>query len=104
MAEMAYSTDKRLKVESVTRAIAIYVDMASFIINELKQIGVEATLKQIETAQWHAMATRGEYQIGANLTGIGIDDPDANYYDNFASNAPHNYPFPCNHPTPALLH
>ena len=39
--------------------------MASFVINELKQIGIEATLKQIETAQWHAMAVRGEYQIGA---------------------------------------
>ena len=43
--------------------------MASFVINELKQVGIEATLKQIETAQWHPMATRGDYQIGANLTG-----------------------------------
>ena len=30
------------------------------------------------------MATRGEYQIGANLTGLGIDDPDANFYENYA--------------------
>ena len=66
------------------RAIAIYLDMASFVINELKQVGIEATLKQIETAQWHAMATRGEYQIGANLTGLGTDDPDANFYENYA--------------------
>ena len=65
--------------------------MASFVINELKQVGIEATLKQIETAQWHAMATRGEYQIGANLTGIGLDDPDANYYENFACGSPRNY-------------
>ena len=43
-----------LKVEMATRAIAIYVDLASFVINELKQVGIEATLKQIETAQWHA--------------------------------------------------
>ena len=68
----------------VTRAIAVYVDMASFVVNELKQVGIEATLKQIETAQWHPMATRGEYQIGANLTGLGIDDPDANFYENYA--------------------
>src|SRR5207253_2416485 len=76
MAELGYSPEKPLKVEMVTRAIAIYVDMASFVINELKQIGIESTLKQIETAQWHAMAVRGEYQIGANLTGLGADDPD----------------------------
>jgi peptide/nickel transport system substrate-binding protein len=78
-------------VEMVTRAIAIYVDMASFVINELKQIGIEASLKQIETAQWHPMATRGDYQIGANLTGIGPDDPDANYYENYGCGSPRNY-------------
>ena len=75
----------------VTRAIAIYLDMASFVINELKQVGIEATLKQIETAQWHAMATRGDYQIGANLTGLGTDDPDANFYENYACGSPRNY-------------
>ena len=103
MAELGYSPDKPLKVEIVTRAIAIYVDMASFIINELKQIGIEASLKQIETAQWHAMATRGEYQIGANLTGIGIDDADANYYENFACNSPRNYTFYCNEQVTAMM-
>ena len=80
----------------VTRAIAVYVDMASFVVNELKQVGIEATLKQVETAQWHPMATRGDYQIGANLTGLGVDDPDANFYENFACGSPRNYSGYCN--------
>jgi peptide/nickel transport system substrate-binding protein len=96
MGEAGFSPQKPLKVEIVTRAIAVYVDMASFVINELKQVGIEATLKQIETAQWHAMATRGDYQIGANLTGIGPDDPDANYYENYACGSPRNYSQYCN--------
>jgi peptide/nickel transport system substrate-binding protein len=96
MAEAGFTPDKPLRVEIVTRAIAIYVDMASFVINELKQIGIDATLKQIETAQWHAVATRGDYQIGANLTGIGPDDPDANYYENYACGSPRNYSQYCN--------
>src|SRR5262249_59317474 len=58
-------------------------------------VGIDATLKQIETAQWHAMATRGDYQIGANLTGLGVDDPDANLYENFACGSPRNYSFYC---------
>lgn len=91
LAEAGYGPQKPLKVEIVTRAIAIYVDMASFVINELKQVGIEATLKQIESAQWHAMATRGDYQIGANLTGIGPDDPDANFYENYGCGSPRNY-------------
>src|SRR5207245_8462729 len=96
MGEAGYSRAKPLKVEIVTRAIAVYVDMASFVINELKQVGIEAGLKQIETAQWHAMATRGDYQIGANLTGLGPDDPDANFYENYGCGSPRNYSGYCN--------
>jgi peptide/nickel transport system substrate-binding protein len=96
LAEAGFSPQSPLRVEMVTRAIAIYVDMASFVINELKQIGIDATLKQIETAQWHALATRGDYQIGANLTGIGPDDPDANFYENYACGSPRNYTKYCN--------
>src|SRR5438093_4960997 len=96
MAEAGFSREKPLKVEIVTRSIAIYVDMASFVINELKQVGIEATLKQIETAQWHETATRGDYQSGANLTGVGPDDPDAHYYENYACGSPRNYSQYCN--------
>ena len=96
LAEAKITPQTPLKVEMVTRAIAIYVDMASFVVNELKQVGIEATLKQVETAQWHPMATRGDYQIGANLTGLGPDDPDANFYENFACGSPRNYSGYCN--------
>jgi peptide/nickel transport system substrate-binding protein len=95
LAEVGHGPGKPLRVEMVTRAIAVYVDMASFVINELKQVGIEASLRQVETAQWHAMATRGDYQIGANLTGLGVDDPDANFYENFACGSPRNYSFYC---------
>ena len=96
LAEAGITPDKPLKVEMGTRAIAIYIDMASYVINELKQVGIDATLKQVETAQWHPMATRGEYQIGANLTGLGTDDPDANFYENYACGSPRNYSQYCN--------
>jgi peptide/nickel transport system substrate-binding protein len=96
LAEAGITPEKPLKVEMGTRAIAIYIDMASFVINELKQVGIDATLKQVETAQWHAMATRGDYQIGANLTGLGTDDPDANFYENYACGSPRNYSQYCN--------
>ena len=88
----------------VTRNISIYVTLASFVINELKQIGIEATLKQIETAQWHPLATRGDFQIAANLTGIGPDDPDANFYENFACGSPRNYSAYCNEQVMAQIH
>jgi peptide/nickel transport system substrate-binding protein len=91
LAEAGHGPQNPLRVEMGTRAIALYVDFASFVINELKQVGVEATLKQVETAQWHPMVTRREYQMGANLTGLGIDDPDGNFYENYACGSPRNY-------------
>ena len=91
LAEAGYGPSKPLRVEMVTRAIAIYLDFASFVVNELKAVGVEATLKQVETAQWHPMVTRREFQIGANLTGLGLDDPDASFYENYACGSPRNY-------------
>jgi peptide/nickel transport system substrate-binding protein len=95
LAEFGYTPDKPLKTEMATRAIALYLDFAAFVINELKQVGIDATLKQVETAQWHPMATRGDYQMGANLTGLGVDDPDGNFYENYACGSPRNYTHYC---------
>jgi peptide/nickel transport system substrate-binding protein len=103
LAEAGYGPGNPLKVEMATRAIAIYLDFASFVISELKQAGVEATLKQIDTAQWHPLATRREFQIGANLTGLGVDDPDANFYENYACGSSRNYGDYCNEEVMRLI-
>jgi peptide/nickel transport system substrate-binding protein len=91
LADVGFGPSHPLKLDLATRAIPQYIDFASFLVNELKQVGIEATLKQIETAQWHPLATRKEYQAGPNLTGVSVDDPDANFYENFACGSPRNY-------------
>jgi peptide/nickel transport system substrate-binding protein len=103
LAEAGFGPSNPLKVELVTRAIAIYLDFAGFVVSDLKQVGVEATLKQIDTAQWHPMVTRREFQIGANLTGLGVDDPDANFYENYACGSPRNYGNYCNEEVGRLI-
>jgi peptide/nickel transport system substrate-binding protein len=103
LAEAGYGPGKPLRVEVATRAIALYVDFASFVINELKQVGVEATLRQVETAQWHPLVTRGEFQMAANLTGLGVDDPDANFLENYACGSPRNYGGYCSEPVQKLI-
>jgi peptide/nickel transport system substrate-binding protein len=103
LAEAGFSSANPLRVEMGTRAIALYVDFASFVINELKQVGIEATLKQVETAQWHPLVTRRDYQMGSNLTGIGPDDPDANFYENYACGSPRNYTDYCDEQVMKLI-
>jgi peptide/nickel transport system substrate-binding protein len=103
LAEAGFGPAHPLKVDIVTRAIAIYLDFSAFVISELKQVGVDATLKQIDTAQWHPMVTRREFQIGANLTGLGVDDPDANFYENYACGSSRNYGDYCNEAVGRLI-
>jgi peptide/nickel transport system substrate-binding protein len=96
LAEAGFGTSNPLKLELAVRAIPMYLDFAAFVVNELKQIGVEGTLKQIETAQWHPYATRREFQVGPNLTGLGVDDPDGNFFENYACGSARNYGGYCN--------
>jgi peptide/nickel transport system substrate-binding protein len=91
LAEAGFTAQNPLRVEMATRAIPTYIDFASFVVAELKTVGIEAALKQIETAQWHPIVTRKDYQMGANVTGLGVDDPDANFYENYACGSPRNY-------------
>jgi peptide/nickel transport system substrate-binding protein len=49
------------------------------------------------------MATRREFLIGANLTGLGVDDPDANFYENYACGSPRNYGGYCNELVMSLI-
>src|SRR5262249_49811766 len=86
-----YGPQTPLRVEMATRAIPTYLDFASFVVAELRNVGRECALKQVETAQCPPMVTRREYQLGANVTGLGVDDPDANFYENYTCDSPRNY-------------
>jgi peptide/nickel transport system substrate-binding protein len=103
LAGAGYGPGNPLRVEMGTRAMPQYVDFASFVIHELRQVGVEATLKQVETAQWHPLVTRRDYQMGSNLTGLGLDDPDANFYENYACGSPRNYTDYCDEQVMKLI-
>jgi peptide/nickel transport system substrate-binding protein len=96
LSEAGFGPGHVMRLVVSTRAIAQYIDMATFVVDQLKQIGVEATLDQVESAVWFAKLTRGEYELGANLTGVSVDDPDSNFYENYVCGSPRNYSQYCN--------
>jgi peptide/nickel transport system substrate-binding protein len=103
LAEIGYGSSKPLKVTVSTRAIPTYVDIASYVIDQLRQVGIDATLEQVETGVWHAKMTRREFDVAVNLTGIGPDDPDANLYENFKCASPRNYSGYCSEEMDSLI-
>lgn len=96
MKEAGYGPDNRLEVKVSTRNIAIYRDPAVILIDQLKQIYIDAELEVIETSNWHAKVARKDYQVGLNLTGIGVDDPDVVFFENYACGSQRNYTGYCN--------
>jgi len=96
LAEAGFTAAHPLKLEITTRAIASYLDFSAFVVSELKRVGVEATLKQVDTVQWYSITTRKEFQLGANVSGFGIDDPDAIFYENYGCGSIRNYTGYCN--------
>jgi peptide/nickel transport system substrate-binding protein len=91
MQGLGYGPDKPLKVKVATRNIAIYRDPAVILIDQLKKIYIEGELDPIDTTVWFTRVQQKNYQIGLNLTGAGVDDPDVMFFENFYSTSSRNY-------------
>ena len=103
LAEAGYGPSKPLKLTVSTRAIPSYVEITSYVVDQLRQLGIEATIEQIETGVWHAKMTRREFELAVDQTGIGPDDPDARLYEGFKCGSPRNYSGYCNKEVDAMI-
>jgi peptide/nickel transport system substrate-binding protein len=94
-----YGPDNPLKIVISSRAVQSYIEPSIWMIGELKTVGIEATLEQVELGTWYAKIARRDYQIASNQTSVSIDDPDAQLFENFTCGSSRNYSDYCN---PAL--
>ena len=96
MESQGYGPDKRLNIKVSTRNLAVYRDPAVILIDQLKEIYIDGELEPVETGSWFAKVARKDYVIGLNLTGDSVDDPDQNFYENYACGSERNYTQYCN--------
>ena len=96
MQKAGFGPDKRLKIKVSTRNIPIYRDPAVILIDQLKEIFIDGELDVVETANWFSKIARKDYSVGLNLTGSAVDDPDQNFYENYACGSERNYTDYCN--------
>jgi peptide/nickel transport system substrate-binding protein len=71
-------------------------DPAVILIDQLKEIYIDAVLEPVETANWFPKIYRKDHTIGINGTESGVDDPDQQFYENFVCGAVRNYTGYCN--------
>ena len=65
-------------------------------IDQLKEIWIDGELDAVETANWFSKVARKDYQIGLKNTGSGVDDPDQQFFENYACGSERNYTDYCN--------
>jgi peptide/nickel transport system substrate-binding protein len=78
------------------RNVPTYRDPAVILIDQLKEIGIDAELDIVETANWFPKLARKDYQIGVNNTGSAVDDPDQQFFENYGCGSERNYTGYCN--------
>jgi len=103
MKKQGYGPDKPLPVKIATRNIAQYRDPAVILIDQLKHVYIDGELDAVETANWFPKVARKDYQVGLNLTGSSVDDPDQQFYENYACGSQRNYSAYCNKEIDALV-
>jgi peptide/nickel transport system substrate-binding protein len=96
METLGFGPDKRLKLTVSTRNVPPFRDPAVILIDQLKEVYIDADLDPIDTVQWFPKVMRGDYKVALNLTGNGLDDPDQTLYENFTCGAEGNYDRYCN--------
>jgi peptide/nickel transport system substrate-binding protein len=96
MHRLGYGPDRRLALKVSTRNIPPYRDPAVILADQLKEVFIDGELEIVETASWFQKVMRKDYKMGLNLTGGGVDDPDQQFYENYACGAPRNYTGYCN--------
>jgi peptide/nickel transport system substrate-binding protein len=96
MKKLGYGPDSLLKFMVSTRDIPPYRDPAVILLDQLKEIYIDAQLEPVDTAQWYPKVMRKDYTVGLNLTGTFVDDPDALLYENYACGGVGNYNAYCN--------
>jgi peptide/nickel transport system substrate-binding protein len=96
MRKLGYGADKHLAIKVAARNIPTYRDPAVILIDQLKEIWIDGELDPVDTANWFPKLARKDYQIGLNNTGSGVDDPDQQFFENYACGSERNYTGYCN--------
>jgi peptide/nickel transport system substrate-binding protein len=96
MQRLGYGPDHRLAVKVASRNIPIARDPAIILIDQLKTIYIDGELDLVDTALWFPKMMRRDYAVALGLGASGVDDPDQQFYQNYACGSDLNVTGYCN--------
>jgi peptide/nickel transport system substrate-binding protein len=102
MQRLGYGLDNRLKLKVSTQDAAQFRDPATILIDQMKEIYIDAELETVDPSRWLSTLLRKDYVAGLVLSGSGVD-PDQNLYLLFGCRGALNYDGYCNAKVDELL-
>jgi len=103
MGKLGYGPDKRLAVSVAARNVPAWRDPALILIDQLKEIYIDGELEAVDTTQWYPRLMRKDFRVGLNVTESEVDDPDAQFYENYKCGGLRNYTGYCNKSVDELI-
>lgn len=103
MEEHGYTEQNPLRVKLASRDLPSYRDPAVILIDHLRAINVAAELELVDSTMWYNRMTRKDYAIALNNTGLALDEPDVNFFENYACDSQRNYTRYCNKDVEAMF-
>jgi peptide/nickel transport system substrate-binding protein len=103
MQKLGYGPDNRLAVAVAARNVPPWRDPALILIDQLREIYVDSELEPVDTTQWYPRLMRKDFKVGLNVTESEVDDPDAQFYENYKCGALRNYTGYCNKSVDELI-
>ena len=102
MEKLGYGTNNPLKIKVSASDTRFYRDPAIVLIDQLRQIYIEAELEAIDTTGYYPKIMRQEYTVGLNLQTSGPDpDPTLDLFYGCGSSL--NWDGYCNHDVDKLI-
>jgi peptide/nickel transport system substrate-binding protein len=96
MRQLGYGPDHHLSVKLSAKNIPSNRDPGTLLIDQLKQIYIDAEMDLVETALWLPTLVRGNYVLGIELVGDALDDPDQTFYEDYSCGSAMNHAKYCN--------
>jgi peptide/nickel transport system substrate-binding protein len=103
MEALGYGPDRRLVIKVSTRDTFAFRNAAVILIDQLKEIYIDAELEPVENALWPAKVMRHDYTVGLGATFNAVDDPDQTFYETYACGAENNPDGYCNREVDQLI-
>ncbi|GEP61861.1 hypothetical protein RSO01_90270 [Reyranella soli] len=84
MKQAGYGPDKPLEIKVSTCSISVFRDPAVILIDQLKQIWIEAELEVLDTAVYYNRVFTKDFFVAMNYNGSAVDDADVTFSEDYA--------------------